>query len=132
LATSNGLGLTYCKLAVEAHGGTIEAQSVLGEGTKMVFALPYGGQKINSKQRPEEHQELGFILNEDFEILQNYWEALSTLKVYEVSAVKRILKQLDAEGIKSTWKEELLKAVYQADEAMFDELLNLIKSIAEE
>ncbi|MHA7099298.1 tetratricopeptide repeat-containing sensor histidine kinase [Roseivirga pacifica] len=132
LATSNGLGLTYCKLAVEAHGGTIEAQSVLGEGTKMVFALPYEGQKINSKQRPEEHQELGFILNEDFEILQNYWEVLSTLKVYEVSAVKRILKQLDAEGIKSTWKDELLKAVYQADEAMFDELLNLIKPIAEE
>ena len=37
---STGLGLTFCKLAVEAHGGHIGVESVPGEGSKFCFALP--------------------------------------------------------------------------------------------
>ena len=35
-----GLGLTIAKQLVEAHGGTIWAQSVLGEGSRFEFELP--------------------------------------------------------------------------------------------
>jgi len=35
-----GLGLTFCRLAVEAQGGRIWAESTLGKGTTMVFTLP--------------------------------------------------------------------------------------------
>jgi len=37
---SSGLGLTFCKLMVEAHGGMIEATSTLGAGTCISFTLP--------------------------------------------------------------------------------------------
>lgn len=35
-----GLGLSFCKLAVEKHGGRIRVESKLGEGTKFTFTLP--------------------------------------------------------------------------------------------
>ncbi|MBI4775319.1 MAG: PAS domain-containing sensor histidine kinase [Deltaproteobacteria bacterium] len=41
---STGLGLNFCKMAVEAHGGTIWFSSREGEGTTFSFTLPVSGE----------------------------------------------------------------------------------------
>lgn len=40
LRTGTGLGLTFCKMAIEAHGGTISVQSASGQGSTFTVTLP--------------------------------------------------------------------------------------------
>ena len=37
-----GLGLSLCKAIIDAHGGTIDLVSRLGEGTRVMVTIPYG------------------------------------------------------------------------------------------
>jgi len=38
----SGLGLYFCRLAIEAHGGTISIKSKINEGTRVLFMIPQG------------------------------------------------------------------------------------------
>jgi signal transduction histidine kinase len=42
-AGSSGLGLTFCRLAAEAHGGSIRVVSGAGRGSAFQVRLPAGG-----------------------------------------------------------------------------------------
>jgi PAS domain S-box-containing protein len=44
-----GLGLYLCQSIIEAHGGTIKAESEKGSGTTVAFQLPLGHDKENAK-----------------------------------------------------------------------------------
>ena len=46
-SVGNGLGLTFCRLAVEAQGGRIWLESEEGKGTTVTFTLPEGGRDVS-------------------------------------------------------------------------------------
>ncbi|MNC71405.1 Sensor protein SrrB [compost metagenome] len=39
-SNSSGLGLSIARKIIEVHGGTIEVQSIVGEGTTFTVTLP--------------------------------------------------------------------------------------------
>jgi len=51
---STGLGLAFCRLAVEAHGGTIQVESSSGQGTTFIVQLPL--QAAGISEVPPENQ----------------------------------------------------------------------------
>lgn len=88
--SSSGLGLTFCLLAITAHGGEIKVCSELGKGTQ-VYLLLAGSQ-------PESERLLSSPLlwaQADRERLQTVLQALKRLDVYEISEIRQALKPLE-------------------------------------
>lgn len=134
-AASTGLGLTFCKMAIEAHGGKIWAESEISKGTSIYFSLPLEIDNTCEKtlatlfeEEREVNEEMEALIEEsEYEQIAEYAGFLKGLKIHQVSAITRVLKDLERQEIKSQWKTDLQTAVYQADQQRYDDLLQVLE-----
>ena len=127
---STGIGLTFCKLAVESMGGTIGAESVPGEGSLFWFTLPSAAEQ-EPVQPEHETVVIGHPKNlqlsvKEKEEIYGTCALLKTLTIYAISDVKEVMLNLNSEspGILE-WKRMVLQAVSDCNENSYNELISI-------
>lgn len=138
---SSGLGLTFSKMAIEAHQGSIYYTSVLGKGATFCCNLPKTdatkpAQPISQRMKDPKPQieEPGGAGQHEFnaeEIAELSWviEELAALELYEVGNIKQVLKNLEqtkSERIKS-WMADVQGAIWNANEERYRQLLHMAR-----
>lgn len=135
---STGLGLTFCKFAIEAHGGEISVRSEPGNGTTFFMDLPGGyANEINKEFiRKEDAIPKGTSEWSEFDLAEvvNYAEQIKDLPIYKLSKIDRILNVIE-EGHHSevviNWKREVLRSVYNNDPEDYRRLTTDIHSLSD-
>lgn len=115
--SSTGLGLTFCKLAIEAHGGDIRVESQYGEGSTFTFSLP-----VNIKEESLESQ-YTLVVQEEKPLIQELSQELRKLQVYQAGEIFKILNREEARNMQSPWVNELRIAVEQSDTEKYRQLI---------
>ncbi len=125
---STGLGLTYCKLAIEAHKGLIGVNSEPDKDVEFWFTLP-GLQdftKINTNKLSKSDNTIN-LSNDDIAYLKEFAIKLSRLELFYISEINSCLLEIEIknDNIKK-WVEELNNALGNMNDKKYKHLLDLV------
>ena len=121
---STGLGLTFCKMAVEAHGGDIGVKSKVGEGSTFWFTLKIAEGVVEQvSDRPQEEKSDHDIplSQEDLLHFKEVARILESIPVYKVTQIREVLR--DHHDKPGRIHEEILKAVNTGDQKKYEALI---------
>lgn len=136
-ARSTGLGLTFCRLAVEALGGRIGVESKLREGTTIWFTLrsadaaaAVGMRAVEGAPASGMRGAPAGLSAEERRLLAPYAAELSEIPIHRVSALNAALARVEGElgPLGVSWAARVRDAVFLADEARFRALLEEVRS----
>jgi len=130
---TTGLGLTFCKMAVEAHGGKIGVSSHPEEGTNFWFAMPVASTTV---EKPENQNTAHDVLPDirltvaDREVLKTAVKQMKEFEIYEISRFHELLDPLrETSGADvNDWITLIFSAVYIQNTDLLDSLIKLAEN----
>ncbi len=123
--SSTGLGLTFCKIAVEAHGGKIWIDNSYSEGICVSFILPvsYVSQEIIDERIIASNSNQ--LTKQESQVLQKYLPQFLKLEFYEITAFRKLFHEIEKEGkVNNEWLQQLKDAVDYENRIQFENLIN--------
>ena len=125
---SSGIGLTFCKMVVDAHDGNIAVHSDSEGGTKFTITLPFHT-SLNENSILQVQDLSGKISPESLLLLKHHIAKLKSLKYYQLSEILHIFHDIPMNGNEQIRKEiEMIKEMaLSCDENKFDNLLKILK-----
>ncbi len=130
---ASGLGLAFCKIAVERHGGSIYLQKNRKEGAEFIFSIPYIAeentkfvyQTIKNKQLANEANEKIVVNSDEKKRLTPFVLELKELDVSCITDVKNILNDIDLLKIKSAKEisKKINLSLESCNQNMYDSIL---------
>lgn len=133
---STGIGLSFCKLAIEAHGGSIDFESETGKGSTFWFLLDATKESAQTVEthrkktaKPAPASDL-ILTQQEIDLLNDQVQKLSDLKVFEVTKIKAILNALPASPSpgQTAWLSLLNHAVWSGNQSEYDRLIRVIST----
>lgn len=135
---STGLGLTFTKMVVEAHEGTIKVASNVNVGSQFSFDLPVGVPESSSDatksgqmpkgeplvQRLQNH----YVINEKVRLgLVRFVERFQQIPHYRYGSIKSIIDTIpDSDEFVREWKKAVLFSLSEWDLKTYKSLCDLI------
>jgi len=122
---STGLGLSFCKLAVESHEGSIAVVEHSGQGARFEFTLPKAEVCYVEELKTTERSKICFTSEEKL-VINQYVKELQDIPIYKISNINSIIKKIQSastsENIKN-WSNSIYNAAINGNEQQFAELI---------
>lgn len=133
---SSGLGLSFCKMAVETHGGQIGVEPATDKGSVFWFTVNQGKPTAHIETDPSLHNPLTAAMDlteKDKVNAQIILDRLLHLEYYEFSKIRKVLNSdnaISSEGIRP-WREDMLRAIKSGNKEKYEELMQTLKKFSD-